>query len=46
MDTESSNIGSGLTAHPEDTQVAVVVKLDDSAFVDGTDTKLTLDGGN
>jgi hypothetical protein len=46
MDTESTDIGSGLTAHPEDAQVAVVVELNDSAFVNGTDTKLTLDGGN
>lgn len=46
MDTESSDIGSGFTAHPENTQVAVVVELDNSAFVDGTDTKLTLNGGN
>lgn len=46
VDTESTDIGTGLTAHPEDTEVAVVVELVQLALVDGTDTELTLDGGD
>lgn len=39
---KSSNIGTGLAADPEDTQVAVIVKLDKLALVNGSDTELTL----
>jgi hypothetical protein len=46
MDTESTDIGTGLARHPKDTEVAVIVKLDKLALVDGADTELTLDGGN
>lgn len=46
MDTESTNVGSSLAADPEDTEVAVVVKLNELALVDGSDTELTLDGGD
>lgn len=46
VDTESSDICSGLAAHPEDTQMAVIIKFNNSAFVDGSDTKLALDGGD
>jgi hypothetical protein len=41
---QSSNIGTSLAAHPEDTQVAVIVKLNQLALVDGSDTQLSLDG--
>lgn len=44
--TQSSNVGTSLAAHPEDTQVAVIVKLNQLALVDGSDTELTLDGRN
>lgn len=44
--TQGSDIGTSLAAHPEDTQVAVIVKLNQLALVDGSDTQLSLDGGN
>jgi len=44
VDAESSDIGTGLAADPEDTQVSVIVELDELALVDGSDTELTLDG--
>lgn len=44
--TQGSDIGTGLAAHPEHTQVAVIVKLNQLALVDGSDTQLSLDGGN
>lgn len=44
--TQGSNVGTGLAAHPEDTQVAVIVKLNQLALVDSSDTELTLDGRN
>jgi hypothetical protein len=43
---QGSDIGTSLAAHPEDTQVAVIVKLNQLALVDGSNTKLSLDGGN
>lgn len=44
VDAESTDVGTGLAANPEDTEVAVVVKLDELGLVHGTDTKLALDG--
>lgn len=44
--TQGSDIGTSLAAHPEHTQVAVIVKLNQLALVDGSDTQLSLDGGN
>lgn len=44
MDTESTDVGTSLAADPENTEVAVVVKLVKLALVDSTDTELTLDG--
>jgi len=41
---EGSDIGTGLAGHPEDTEVTVIVELDELALVDSTDTELTLDG--
>lgn len=41
---KSTNIGSSLAADPENTQVAVIVKLNELALVNGSDTQLTLDG--
>lgn len=46
MHAESTDVGTGLAADPEDTEVAVVVELNQLALVDGTDTQLALDGGN
>lgn len=43
VDTESTDVGTSLAADPEDTKMAVVVKLIQLALVDGTDTELTLD---
>ena len=43
---EGTDVGAGFAADPEDTQVAVIIKLDELALVDGTDTKLALDGRN
>lgn len=44
VDTEGTNVGTSLTADPEDTEVALVVELVVLALVDGTDTELALDG--
>jgi hypothetical protein len=41
---EGTDVGSGFAADPEDTELPLVVKLVEVALVDGTDTKLTLDG--
>jgi hypothetical protein len=46
VDTESTDIGTSLTADPENTEVALIVKLVQVALVDGTDTELALDGRN
>lgn len=43
---QGSNVGTSLAADPEDAEVAVIVELDELALVDGTDTELTLDGGD
>lgn len=42
--TQSSNVGTRLAAHPENTQMSVIVKLDELALVDGSDTELSLNG--
>lgn len=44
VNTECSDVGTSLTADPENTEVSVVVELDELALVDGSDTELTLDG--
>lgn len=41
---KGTDIGAGLAADPEDTEMAIIVKLDELALVDGSDTQLTLDG--
>lgn len=46
VDAEGTDVGTSLAADPEDTEVAVVVKLDELALVDGSDTELALDGGD
>jgi hypothetical protein len=46
VDAEGSDISTGLAADPEDTEVSVVVELDKLALVNGSDTKLALDGRN
>lgn len=44
VNTECSDVGTSLTADPEDTEVSVVIELDELALVDGSDTELTLNG--
>lgn len=44
VDAEGPDIGTGLARDPEDAEVAVVVKLDELAVVNGADAELTLDG--
>lgn len=44
MHAEGTDVGAGLAADPEDTEVALVVKLDELALVDGPDSELALDG--
>lgn len=46
VDTQSPNIGSCFAADPENTKVSVVVELKKLALVNGSDTKLALDGGD
>ena len=44
MDAKSSNVGTGLARDPEDTEMTVVVELDELGLIDRADTELTLDG--
>ena len=44
VDAEGSDIGTGLAGNPEDTEMTVIVELDELRLVNGTDTKLALDG--
>ena len=46
VDTERADVGSGLAAHPEDGQVALVVELDHLGLVDGADAEVPLDGSD
>lgn len=46
MNTEGTDIGSGLTAHPKYTQVTLLVILDETTGMDGADTQLTLDSSD
>lgn len=46
VNTQGSDVSPSFTAHPKDTQVALIVELVELALVDGTDTELTLDGRN
>jgi hypothetical protein len=46
VDTEGTDVGTSLTADPEDTEVALIVELVVLALVDGTDTELTLNSGD
>mmetsp|Transcript_1879 Transcript_1879/g.5867 ORF Transcript_1879/g.5867 Transcript_1879/m.5867 type:complete len:315 (+) Transcript_1879:860-1804(+) len=42
MLAKSTNVGTGFTGHPEESQVVVLVHLQQFALVDGTHTKATL----
>jgi len=44
VDTEGTDVGTGLARDPEDTELALVVELVKLALVDGSDTQLSLDG--
>jgi hypothetical protein len=44
--TESTDVGTGLTADPENTQVALIVEFVKLALVNGSDTELSLDSGD
>lgn len=44
MYAKCSDVGSSLTAHPEYTQVSVIVELEALGLVDGSYTEDTLDG--
>lgn len=46
MYTKGSDVRASLAADPKDTEVAVIVEFDELRLVDGSDTKLTLDGRN
>jgi hypothetical protein len=46
MHAKGTDVGSSLTAHPEDTQLPLIVELVQLALVDGSDTELSLDGGD
>jgi hypothetical protein len=43
VNAESTDISTGLTRDPEDTEVALLIVLNELGLVDGTDTELTLD---
>jgi len=44
MHAKRTNIRSSLARHPEDTEIALVIKLNKFRLVDCANTKLTLDG--
>lgn len=44
MDTQGTDVGTSFARHPEDTELSLVVELVRLAFVDGSDTELSLDG--
>lgn len=44
MDAQCPNVCAGFTADPENTEMTVVVKLDQLALIDGADAQLSLDG--
>ena len=46
VNAKSTDVGTSLAADPEDTKLPLVVELVELALVDGTDTELTLDGGD
>jgi hypothetical protein len=46
VNTQSTDVGTSLAADPEDTELPLVVEFVELALMDGTDTKLTLDGGD
>jgi hypothetical protein len=46
VDAEGTDVGSSLAADPEDTELPLIVELVELALVDGSDTQLTLDGGD
>jgi len=46
MYAEGSDVCSSFAAHPEDSQMALIIEFIELAFVDGSDTKLPLDGGD
>jgi hypothetical protein len=46
VDTEGTDVGTGLARNVEDSELALVVKLEELAGVNGADTELSLDSGN
>lgn len=46
VDTEGTDVGTGLARNVEDSELALVVEFEELAGVDGTDTELPLDSGN
>jgi hypothetical protein len=44
--TKGTDVGTGLAADPENTQMTIVVELDELALVNRTDTQLTLNSRN
>ena len=46
MHAERSNVRSSFARDPEDGEMTVVVEFDEVALVDGSDSQLSLDGGN
>lgn len=46
MNTECSDISSGLAANPEDSQVTIIIEFVKLALMNGTDAELSLDGRN
>jgi hypothetical protein len=46
VNAESTDVGTSLTADPENTKLPLIVEFVKLALVDGSDTELTLDGGD
>ncbi len=46
VDAEGTDVGSGLAVDPEDTEVPLLVELDELALVDGTHAQPPLHGGD
>lgn len=41
---QGTNIGAGFAAHPERSEVALIVEFQELGLVDGADAQLSLDG--
>ena len=46
MDTKGTDVGTSFAGDPEDTHVTLLVVIEELALIDGSDSKLLLNGGD